>query len=71
MRLGPYHAIHALMLTDLPAKFRLLQLIDFPHTAEFAPLFVDPTELAAIVLQDRRAIADLKETRQQSNQEYR
>ena len=55
----------------VPAKFRLLQLIDFPHTAEFAPLFVDPTELAVMVHQDRRAIDDLKETRQQSNQEYR
>lgn len=41
-------------------KFRILQLIDFPHTAEFAPLFVDPTELAALVLRDRNAITELK-----------
>lgn len=51
----------------VPTKFRLLQLIDFPHTAEFAPLFVDSTGLAAMVLRDRRAIADLKATQQQEN----
>lgn len=41
-------------------KFRILQLIDFPHTADFAPLFVDSRELAALVLRDRNAIAELK-----------
>lgn len=41
-------------------KFRMLQLIDFPMTSEFAPLFVDPAEHAALVLRDRKAICDLK-----------
>jgi hypothetical protein len=46
-----------------PLKFRMLQLIDFPHTAEFAPIFVDAAEHAALVRKDRKAIADLKATR--------
>jgi plasmid maintenance system antidote protein VapI len=51
----------------VPKKFRLLQLIEFPNTAQFAPLFVDPTELAQMVLQDRKAIARLKKAQEQSN----
>ncbi len=47
----------------VPKKFRLLQLIDFPHTAEFAPMFVDPAEHEALLRKDRKAIADLKATR--------
>jgi hypothetical protein len=47
----------------MPLKFRMLQLIDFPHTSEFAPMFVDAAEHAALVRKDREAIADLKATR--------
>ena len=47
----------------LALKFRLLQLIDFPHTTEFAPMFVDAAEHAALIRKDRKAIADLKATR--------
>lgn len=52
----------------MPVKFRLLHLIDYPQAAELAALFVDPTEHAAHVLQDRKAIADLKAVQRNKSQ---